>query len=218
MGNLSFVLLGPTAVIGDEGEIALHGRVRRRLLVRLLVDANHAVAVDRLAEDLWDGRPPASATSTLKSHISLLRRSLGSDRIHHRDGAYLITVHSGSSTHRSSKQRHLKGDLFSSATRRLPLRCSEWPWHDGAERHSRTPPICRGAAPKQFVWRSCASAALEGWLSARLVLGRYHEVIADAEAAVSEHPLREGLWAKLMVALYACGRQAEALRAVPAPS
>jgi hypothetical protein len=48
--------------------------------------------VERLKEDLWEGDLPASAASTLKSHVSLLRRSLGPDRLSYGDGAYVLKV------------------------------------------------------------------------------------------------------------------------------
>jgi hypothetical protein len=54
---------------------------------------------------------------------------------------------------------------------------------------------------------------VECWLEARLALGEARAVVSEAEAAIAEHPLREGLWAKLMTALYLSGRQADALRA-----
>ena len=88
--RLEFGLLGPTVVIGDAGEIPVQGAIRRTLLARLLVARGGPVAVDVLREDLWDGDPPASAASTLKSHVSLLRRSLGPGRIDAGGGAYTL--------------------------------------------------------------------------------------------------------------------------------
>ena len=52
---------------------------------------------------------------------------------------------------------------------------------------------------------------IEDQLAARLDLRASSEVIGELEGLVSEHPLREGLWALLMVALYRDGRQADAL-------
>src|SRR5205823_12135793 len=56
-------------------------------------------------------------------------------------------------------------------------------------------------------------AALEDWFDAHLALGHHAAVIADLEALARSQPLRERLWAQLMVGLYRSGRQAEALRA-----
>ena len=56
-------------------------------------------------------------------------------------------------------------------------------------------------------------AASRTALAALLAAGRHGEAVAELEPATHEQPLRERLWAQLVLALYRCGRQADALRA-----
>ena len=56
-------------------------------------------------------------------------------------------------------------------------------------------------------------AAFEARVEAELALGRHADLVSELEAAVAEQPLREHLHGQLMLALYRCGRQAEALEA-----
>src|SRR5262249_40560930 len=53
--------------------------------------------------------------------------------------------------------------------------------------------------------------ALEDRIEADLDLGRHEDVVGELESLASAHPLRERFQSHLMVALYRCGRQAEAL-------
>ena len=52
---------------------------------------------------------------------------------------------------------------------------------------------------------------VERRIAADLELGRHAELVGELEVLVRDHPLREGLCAQLMLALYRSGRQAEAL-------
>src|SRR5207247_1922877 len=52
---------------------------------------------------------------------------------------------------------------------------------------------------------------VEQRIDADLESGRAADLVAELEPLVREHPLRERLRAQLMLALYRCGRQAEAL-------
>ena len=84
--------------------------------------------------------------------------------------------------------------------------------------------LWRGPALVDFAYESFAQAeasrleelrvgALEDRFEAALALGRHSDLISDLEATARQYPLRERLWAHWMLALYRCGRQADALRA-----
>ena len=55
------------------------------------------------------------------------------------------------------------------------------------------------------------AGVIEDRIEADLALGRHGDVVSELEALVAAHPLRERLYQQLMIALYRCGRQAEAL-------
>ena len=55
--------------------------------------------------------------------------------------------------------------------------------------------------------------ATEKRIVVELAIGLHAELVAELEALATAHPLREGLWAHLMTALYRSGRQADALAA-----
>lgn len=83
---MRIALLGATTVWGPVARIEskeLGGAKPRQLLQMLALDLGTAVPKERLAERLWDGRPPASYIATLESYVCLLRRKLtaaGMDR------------------------------------------------------------------------------------------------------------------------------------------
>ena len=56
-------------------------------------------------------------------------------------------------------------------------------------------------------------AAQEDLFGAELACGRAADLVPEIEALARQHPLREGVWSQLMLALYRAGRQADALRA-----
>lgn len=74
---MDFRILGPLEVEGDDGPIQVRGRMEEALLALLVVNAGTAVSVDVIAEELWGDHPPPTATKTVRSHVSRLRRRLG---------------------------------------------------------------------------------------------------------------------------------------------
>ena len=211
---LAFEILGPLVVWGDDGEISISGARRRALVLRLLVTANELVPAGPLAEDLWEGDPPAGAAATLQSHISQLRKSLGPGRLHGRHGGYVLEVGPDEldlwcfeDESRRGREALGAGDPETAAGL-LSSALGRWRGQALADVSGTA-----WARPEQTRLEEMHLGAIETWLEARLALGQHHEVVASAEAAVVDYPLREGIWGYLMLGLYRSGRQSEALRA-----
>ena len=210
---LEFEILGPLVVRAEGATIAVAGARRRALLVRLLVSANELVPASRLVEDLWAEESSAATASTLQSHISLLRKALGPGRLVGRDGGYVLDVADDELDARrfeaeASQARDALGAGNPASASRL-LSTALGRWHGAALADVSGAPWAR---PEQARLEELRLGAIETWLEARLELGEHQEVVAVAEAAVTDHPLREQIWAYLMLALYRSGRQSDALR------
>jgi DNA-binding SARP family transcriptional activator len=93
---LQLRILGSLDVTDDLGAtIVVPGVRRRALLVRMLVDVNRVLSVERLIADLWEGDPPSAAHVTLQSHISHVRKLVGSDKVLNRSGGYVFSLGDG---------------------------------------------------------------------------------------------------------------------------
>ena len=85
-------LLGPLEIELAGRPVPLGGRAPRALLARLLLDANRAVAVDRLVEDLWGEEAPASAVKMIQIHVSALRKVLPEGMLVTRSRGYALEI------------------------------------------------------------------------------------------------------------------------------
>ena len=89
---MDFRILGPLEVVADGRVVALDAAKPRALLAILLLHAGEPVSRDRLIEDLWEGRPPATAAKVLQTYVSQLRKVLGGDVIVTRPAGYELVV------------------------------------------------------------------------------------------------------------------------------
>ena len=211
---VDFGILGPLVVRDEAGDIRVAGARRRALLVRLLVTANELVPSPVLVEDLWAGAPPSGAASTLQSHIRFLRQTLRGGRLVGHDGGYELEVADNEldvrmfeSESRQAREALDAGDPGLASTL-FSLALGRWRGAALADVSGTS-----WALPEQTRLEELRVGALEAWLEARLQLGEHQEVVSAAEAAVADHPFREGIWGHLMLALYRSDRQADALRA-----
>jgi DNA-binding SARP family transcriptional activator/tetratricopeptide (TPR) repeat protein len=214
---VDFRLLGPFEVVDGGSPISLGGRRQRAVLALLTIHAGEVLSADRIADDIWSGAPPSSAVGTLQSYVSRLRGSLRSsvarrDVLVSRSPGYLLAVESSEidsarfELHLAEAERLIEAERAEEARPLLTNALGSW----------------RGLALADFAYEPFAAHesqrlmarrldALELLIEADLVLGRHVQVVAEVERLVAEHSLRERFSAQLMLALYRCGRQADAL-------
>ena len=213
---MDFRILGPLEVWHDGDPVPLAGATQRGLLGILLLQRGEVVAADRLMDDLWGEDQPASGVTALHVRVSQLRKALGpaGDALVTRAPGYALMVPPdeldlGRFEHLfADGERALDDGDPAAALARLREALALWrgmPLADLAYAAFAQAPIAR--------LEELRLAALERRIEAELALGRHTRVIAELGQLTAQHPLRERLWALLMLALYRDGRQAEALSA-----
>jgi DNA-binding SARP family transcriptional activator len=205
-----FLVLGPLEVLVDGVPVEIGGGRARALLARLLIQAPEPVLPEQLIEDLWGDRAPASAAKLVQGYVSDLRRRLGADAIRTSAAGYAI----------AADERDV--EEFERLVRMAQMQGSSPQKAAGALRDAQG--LWRGRPFAEVAYEPWAQVevarldelrlvATEDLLAARLRLGGSAELVPELEAVVAENPLRERAWSQLMLALYRCGRQAEALDA-----
>jgi DNA-binding SARP family transcriptional activator len=204
---MEFRILGPLEV-EDEGRVLkLGGAKQRGLLTLLLLRANKAVSRDRLIDELWGDEPPETASTAIQVHISQLRKVLGRDVIVTQTPGYAVRLEDGQLDLERFEHAvtSARGAPPAEAAERLREALSLWRGVLLAELDGPFATAERGRLEEQRL------AAVEQRIESELALGRHAELVPELEGLVREHPLRERLRGQLMLALYRCGRQADAL-------
>ena len=219
---MKFGVLGPLQVVaGDSGDAreahAISAARLRALLAVLLWRAGQPVPADELAELVWDGAPPRRAPDATRVLVMRLRRQLdprAAARIVTRAPGYLIEI----------SDDELDASQFEALTRRAGEAVRAGQWARAARTASEALGLWRGPAltdiPSQFLrdrWLphldQLQLQAL-GWrIEADLRVGGHEQLVPELRDLTARHPLRERFHGQLMLALYRCGRQAEALAA-----
>jgi len=214
---VEFRSLGPLEVVAGGESLAVGGAQQRAVLALLLVCAPEPVFLDRVIDELWGDRPPATAQHAVQVYISGIRKVLraggGGVVVSSSPSGYWLDVDPERLDARrferllSDAQRAL-GDDPSGARESFEEALELW----------RGPPLAEFA---QFDFarleadrlEELRALAVEGLVESRLACGEHGEVIAAVTALVAANPLRERPRRLLMLALYRSGRHAEALEA-----
>lgn len=210
--SLEFRILGPVDVVKDGVVTTLDGSKQCTVLAALLLADGRVLSDSRLSYLLWGDSPPTTVSAQIYTYVSRLRKYLGPQvDICRRPPGYTMDIGA------------LRFDLleFEQFARRGRETLGHGHYADAAELLAAALACWRGPALAN-VTEFLASAdvyrleearmiALDSRLEADLALGRHSQVVSELTGLVSDHPLREQLRAKLMVALYRLDRQSDAL-------
>ncbi|MCL8014270.1 BTAD domain-containing putative transcriptional regulator [Streptomyces sp. AS02] len=218
---MEFRVLGPLEVVHEGRPVELRGTKQRGTLGCLLLQANRVVPTSRLLNALWpDDNAPTTARKILQNAVYGLRGVLSSGPDDAPGAATLLTQPPGYMLRVAPEQVDLH--LF-----------HRWVG-EGRDKRAQGAPaeaavllrdaldLWRGSALADLVeagieWPELASLqntrldVTEDYFDAQLSCGRHHAVLAELETMVAAEPLRERSCGQLMLALYRCGRQADAL-------
>ena len=209
---LTFLLLGPVeATTGDGAPVGLGRRQERCLLGLLLLEPNRVVPVDRLLDLLWDGAAPPTARRTIHTYVARLRALLKCHDVKvltHGDGYLIEVAEELVDAHRFTAAVAQAQQLPQPAQRATELERALAMW--------RGPLLADVADDRQRDRIGAALAeqrlgAIERHAEARLDCGQPDRVVADLVGPLRDNPAREHLTYLLMLALYRCDRQVEAL-------
>lgn len=214
-GSIEVDVLGTLRVRHRGQPIDIGGPQQRRVLAVLAMAGGAPVAVDTIAEAVFDGRGSRGAESTLRSYVTRLRRSLGAD------GTTLITREAGGyrlDTTSLTLDSHRFSRLVEDA-RRQADRGEHW---TAASTLRQALDLWRGPAYADFADEMWARpsiqrladerhAAYEALADCEMAQGNSRAVVGMLRGLLTDDPFREGLVARLVLALYRDGRPSDAL-------
>ncbi len=204
---MEFLILGPLEVLDGGQPVPVPAAKQRAVLAVLLLAAGSTVPSWRLVEQLWQ-EPPVSARKVVQTYVSKLRQLLPPRMLVTRQTGYALQVPRDGVDAR--RFEHLLAEAVGAQPRReaglLAAALAQW----------------RGPALLDFVDEPFAQAhiarleamrlsAYERRLELDLADGRHESVLAEVLSLVAANPFNERLRAQLMLALYRCDRQSEAL-------
>lgn len=214
----TFRILGPVQVVVSERPVPIGGRRQVKLLAALLLRANQATSSDELRDAVW-GSVRTGADNRLPMAIARLRKALEplngelGPRVQTVGGGYMLRVASGELDAGAFQAGVLEAQEAFAADD--PARTVEL--LNSAFELWRGPPLAEVAfedfaQPEIRRLEELRLEALELRADAELACGNHRDLVGELEALLAQHPTRERLAGQLMIALYRCGRQGDALQ------
>ncbi|WP_406004762.1 AfsR/SARP family transcriptional regulator [Streptomyces sp. NBC_00637] len=218
--GVEFRVLGPMEAAVGGRAVDLGAPKQRAALALLVSQVGRPVSVDVMLEELWEGRPPQSAVTSLHAYVANLRRVLEPGRAPRKPATVLRTHGRG---------YLLDGRVAEVDARRFGERATAgWQALDGGDPRRALSAFEAGlalwrgqayaevadtaqVAPERVRLEELRLSATEGRCAALISVGAHEVAVSELAAFTRAHPLREYGCELLSLALYRAGRQADAL-------
>ncbi|TWD79023.1 DNA-binding SARP family transcriptional activator [Kribbella amoyensis] len=215
--NLRFFVLRQVGIERDGVPLVL-ARKPRALLAVLLLRAGRPVSVAQLAERVWGEDLPVDERGALQTYVNRLRAALGEDGaiVQSRAGGYLIEAGPDQLDLAEFEDLVAKADRVAEQDPRAEadlLQQAIALWGDDPLGDTGSEALERLELPALVERRL---SVVERRIDAELRVGLDAQLVPELRALTADHPLRERLWAQLMLALHRSGRRAAALSAYDA--
>jgi DNA-binding SARP family transcriptional activator/pimeloyl-ACP methyl ester carboxylesterase/class 3 adenylate cyclase len=216
--EVAFRVLGPLSAVIEGLDVTPAAPKDRALLALLLVNHGQAVSADRLMGELWPDLAADRARRALQVRVAAVRKMLGAAGAASLlelvpPGYRLAAADDGIDEHRffgfveqARGRTHAADPAGAAALLRKAL--GLWRGEPLADVQ-----VCVSLEAEAARLNEARLGAIEDRIDADLACGRHPEVVSELDGLVVAHPLRERLWVQWILAMYRCGREAEALRA-----
>jgi DNA-binding SARP family transcriptional activator len=216
--TVRYEVLGPLRVVDEQGSSFAGGRKIETALAVLLVRANRVVSIDQLITEIWASAPPRRAADAIYVYISRLRKFLS------RPGASTseITTHTAGYVLRPGSDEidadlfirlmnigheHFERQRYWEASRCLQSALDLWNGSALGDLRGDGPILTGFVKWLEEARLECIEMQIDSYLH----LGNHRELVGRLFSLVAENPLNETFYRQLMLALYRCERQADAL-------
>ncbi|MFC8449574.1 BTAD domain-containing putative transcriptional regulator [Kitasatospora sp. NPDC057223] len=200
-------------------EVVLGPPKQRAVLGLLASRVNQVVGVEQIVDAVWGSAVPQTAVNGVHTYVAGLRRVLEPERGPRESGGVLVSAGGGYALclDTAAVDAELFADSHARARRLLGAGEAEEAirgyenalalWH--GEAYANVPgPF---AELERTRLHEVRLTAVEEWAEAVLAASRHSEAVTVLSGLVAKEPLRERLRWLLMLALYRCGRRAQAL-------
>ncbi|MEV6559472.1 BTAD domain-containing putative transcriptional regulator [Nocardia sp. NPDC051756] len=215
--QIRYGVLGSFTAWCDDREIELGPAKQQAVLAALLLEMNRPVSVNAIIDGVWGEHPPSDARNGVQTYVSRLRRVLAPRRrvaepaLVRADTGYVLHGDPSLSDHVAfdrliaTAERCRRDSDLAAAASHTDAALALWRGEPFSGLAGPTIEAERRRLQERYL------AALEHRAGIKLARGQHAEAVAELAPLVSSYPLQERFRTLLMLGLYHCGRQAEAL-------
>ncbi|WP_169806940.1 AfsR/SARP family transcriptional regulator [Actinomadura macra] len=202
-------LLGPLQVSVNENRVPVTAGRLCALLAVLAMSPGRTVTVDHLATALWaDEDPPGNIRRSVQTYVARLRNALGAWAIGTEPTGYVLHADPEDIDILQFARLVAESAAPNAVVERARLAKALDLWRgmpfEGVP--------CASLKASEVPWLlESYLTALERRIDLDISVGRHDGLVVELSRLTARHPLRESLWARLLITLEKSGRRADAL-------